>query len=47
MLTDKERYLFDLQGYLEIDDVLKPDEVADLNHKIGSSVEFVGELWLG
>ena len=31
MLTDAERYLFDLQGYLLIEDVLKPDELADLN----------------
>ena len=31
-MTDEERYLFDLQGYLVIDDVLKPDELDDLNH---------------
>ena len=31
MLIDAERYLFDLQGYLLIEDVLKPDELADLN----------------
>ena len=27
-MTDEERYLFDLQGYLVIDDVLKPDELG-------------------
>ena len=34
MMTDEERYLFDLQGYLVIDDVLKPDELDDLNHML-------------
>lgn len=31
MMTDEERYLFDLQGYVVIDDVLGPDELEDLN----------------
>lgn len=30
-LTEKERYLFDLNGYLVIDDVLDDDAVAELN----------------
>ena len=29
--TDKQRYLFDLQGYLVVEDVLTADEVATLN----------------
>jgi hypothetical protein len=31
MMTDEERYLFDLQGYMVIEDVLGPDELGDLN----------------
>ena len=34
MLTDAERYLFDLQGYLLIEDVLQPGELADLNRAL-------------
>lgn len=30
-MTDRERYLFDLQGYLVIEDVLDPDELDKLN----------------
>tara|TARA_Y100000588_G_scaffold371790_1_gene443549 strand:+ start:84 stop:905 length:822 start_codon:yes stop_codon:yes gene_type:complete len=30
-MTEEERYLFDLQGYLVIDNVLEPDELRDLN----------------
>ncbi len=33
-MTDEERYLFDLQGYLLIDDVLQPDELCNLNHSL-------------
>ena len=31
MMTDEERYLFDLQGYMVLEDVLKADELRDLN----------------
>ena len=31
MMTDEERYLFDIQGYMVIDDVLKPAELSALN----------------
>ena len=31
MMMDEERYLFDLQGYMVIDDVLKPAELSALN----------------
>jgi len=34
MMTDEERYLFDLQGYMVIEDVLNPDELGDLNHTL-------------
>jgi hypothetical protein len=34
MMTNEERYLFDLQGYMVIDDVLKPDELGDLNRQL-------------
>jgi ectoine hydroxylase-related dioxygenase (phytanoyl-CoA dioxygenase family) len=30
-MNDEERYLFDLMGYLVIEDVLSPSEVAELN----------------
>ncbi len=30
-MTDEERYLFDLQGYMVLEDVLKADELRDLN----------------
>ena len=34
MMTDKERYLFDLQGYLVVDEVLEPEELGDLNRAL-------------
>jgi len=30
-MTDKERYLFDLQGFLAVPDALSPDELVELN----------------
>ena len=30
-MTEEERYLFDLQGYLLVEDALAPDEVRELN----------------
>ncbi len=30
-MTDEERYLFDLPGYMVLEDVLKADELRDLN----------------
>jgi len=33
-MDDNERYLFDLQGFLVVEDVLRPDEVAALNRLI-------------
>ena len=30
-MTEEERYLFDLQGYLVVEDVLQPDELRELN----------------
>lgn len=33
-MTDNERYLFDLMGYLVVDDVLTPGEVRELNSLI-------------
>lgn len=30
-MTDNEKYLFDLQGYLTIDDALAPDQITELN----------------
>ena len=30
-MTEEEQYLFDLQGYLVLEDVLKPQEVQELN----------------
>ena len=31
MMTVEERYLFDLQGFMVVEDVLKVDELRDLN----------------
>ncbi len=44
-MTEEERYLFDLNGYLVVEDLLSPDEVARCNdyieHQIGAgSAEF-------
>jgi hypothetical protein len=33
-MNDTEKYLFDLQGYLIVEDALTPAEVAELNHLI-------------
>ena len=39
-MTEEERYLFDLQGYLVVEDVLKPAEVQQLNELLDSR-----DLW--
>lgn len=39
-MTTEERYLFDLQGYLVVEDVLEPDEVRELNELLDSR-----DLW--
>jgi ectoine hydroxylase-related dioxygenase (phytanoyl-CoA dioxygenase family) len=36
-VNDEEQYFFDLQGYLVVDDVLSPDEVAGLNRLIDAA----------
>ena len=41
-MDEQERYLFDLMGYLVVEDVLTPEEVAELN---GLLDEF--DLWRG
>ena len=33
-MNDDERYLFDLMGYLVVDDILSPDELAELNRLV-------------
>ena len=33
-MDETQKYLFDLQGYLVIDDVLEPDELGALNHAL-------------
>lgn len=33
-MNDVEKYLFDLRGYLILEDVLSPDDVAELNRLI-------------
>ncbi len=35
-MTEEERYLFDLQGYLVVDNVLRPDEVHEFNDLLDS-----------
>jgi hypothetical protein len=37
-VTDLDRYLFDLQGYLVLKGVLRPDEVAELNAVVDEHV---------
>ncbi len=39
-MTEEERYLFDLQGFLVVEDVLKPAEVQQLNELLDSR-----DLW--
>ena len=36
-MTEVERYLFDLQGYMIVEDVLDAQAVAELNRLIGRS----------
>ena len=35
-MNEEERYLFDVRGYLVIEDVLSPEEVAELNRVMDS-----------
>lgn len=42
-MTDKEKFLFDLQGYLVVPDFLTPDEVGHLNDAIDANLEKVHE----
>ena len=39
MLTDEERYLFDLNGYIVLENVLTPKEVADANAAIDCHID--------
>jgi len=43
--TELYRYLYDLQGYLVIPDVLSPDQVATLNRLIDENADPVPENW--
>lgn len=36
MLTEHERYLFDVRGYLVLEDVLGPDEISEINALVDS-----------
>jgi len=36
-MTEAEKYLFDLRGYLIVEDVLNADELAELNRLIDDS----------
>ncbi len=40
-----DRYLYDLQGYLVIEDVLTVDEVAELNALVDQHIEPVPANW--
>ena len=37
VMTDVEKYLFDLRGYIVIEDVLNADQVTALNRLIGEN----------
>ena len=39
-MTEEERYLFDLQGYLIVEDALEPAEVTELNRRLDAC-----DLW--
>jgi ectoine hydroxylase-related dioxygenase (phytanoyl-CoA dioxygenase family) len=39
VLTDEERYLFDLQGYLVVPDALDPAQLAELNRLVDRRIE--------
>lgn len=41
-MTDDEKYLFDLNGYLIVEDVLSPDELARANDAIDRRAHLIG-----
>ena len=43
VMTDVEKYLFDLRGYIVIDDVLNTDQVTELNRLIDENHSGVNE----
>jgi hypothetical protein len=42
-MTDREKYLFDLQGFLRVPDFLTPEEVARLNEAFDANRDKMGE----
>ena len=43
VMTDVEKYLFDLRGYIVIEDVLNADQVTELNRLIDENHPGVNE----
>ncbi|MYC16757.1 MAG: phytanoyl-CoA dioxygenase family protein [Gemmatimonadetes bacterium] len=41
MMTDQEKYLFDLNGYLVVEDVLTPEQVHAMNEAIDHNREYI------
>ena len=41
MMTDREKYLFDLNGYLVVEDVLTPEQVHAMNEAIDHNGEYI------
>ena len=42
-MTEREKYLFDLQGFLVVRDFLTPEEVAALNEAVDANADVIGE----
>ncbi len=43
MMTDEERYLFDLQGYLVVERAIDPEDLAEMNAWIDARADFPRE----
>ncbi len=46
-MTDDEKYLFDLTGFLVIENVLTPEEVERVLGELGGAMRLVGLLLYG
>ncbi len=42
-MSEREKYLFDLQGFLVVRDFLTPEEVAALNESVDANIDVMGE----
>ena len=45
-MNDQERYLFDLQGFLEVPDALSAEQLTELNRMMDEKIEGEMAWWL-